>query len=75
MIDVIGNHRSFLTRPRTLLILANRDPLTTTAVIDAMRAGEFGLPEGCSVSYDIETVELIRGLTARELVVAGCSHS
>ena len=66
VIDFIGNHRSFLAKPRTLLSLANRDSLTTTAVIDAMRSGEFGLPEGCSVAYDIETVELMRELTARE---------
>ncbi len=66
VIDFIGNHRSFLTKPRTLLSLAVRDSLTTTAVIDAMRTGDFGLPEGCWVSYDIEAVDLMRELTARE---------
>jgi superfamily II DNA or RNA helicase/diadenosine tetraphosphate (Ap4A) HIT family hydrolase len=66
VIDFIGNHRSFLAKPRTLLSLASRDSLTTTAVIEAMRTGDFGLPEGCSVSYDIAAVDLMRELTARE---------
>jgi Helicase conserved C-terminal domain/Type III restriction enzyme, res subunit len=66
VIDFIGNHRSFLAKPRTLLSLAHRELLTTTAVIDAMSTGDFGLPEGCSVSYEMEAVDLVRELTARE---------
>ncbi|MST33840.1 HIT domain-containing protein [Acidimicrobiaceae bacterium USS-CC1] len=66
VVDFIGNHRSFLAKPRTLLSLADRDAVTTTAVLDAMATGDFGLPDGCSVSYDLEAVDLMRQLTARE---------
>lgn len=66
VVDFIGNHRSFLAKPRTLLSLADRDSITTTAVLQAMATGDFGLPEGCSVSYDLEAVDLMRQLTARE---------
>jgi hypothetical protein len=31
-----------------------------------MRTGDFGLPEGCSVHYDLEVVELLRQLALRE---------
>jgi superfamily II DNA or RNA helicase/diadenosine tetraphosphate (Ap4A) HIT family hydrolase len=65
VIDFIGNHRSFLAKPRTLLSLAG-DASSTTKVIRAMETGDFGLPEGCSVSYDLESVELLRELTRRE---------
>jgi hypothetical protein len=65
VIDFIGNHRSFLAKPRTLLSLAG-DASSTMKVIKAMETGEFGLPEGCSVSYDLESVQLLRELTRRE---------
>ena len=31
-----------------------------------MRTGDFGLPDGCSVSYDLEVVDLLEELTRRE---------
>jgi superfamily II DNA or RNA helicase/diadenosine tetraphosphate (Ap4A) HIT family hydrolase len=66
VIDFIGNHRSFLVKPRTLLSLAGDGSSSTAKVIKAMETGDFGLPEGCSVSYDLESVELLRELTKRE---------
>ena len=66
VIDFIGNHRSFLFKPRTLLSLATSAYASTTAVIAAMRTGDFGLPEGCSVRYDLEVVDLLEELTRRE---------
>jgi superfamily II DNA or RNA helicase/HKD family nuclease len=67
VIDFIGNHRSFLFKPRTLLALGTSAYNSTAAVIEAMRSGEFGLPEGCSVNYDLEAVDLLARLTQREL--------
>ncbi len=49
VIDFIGNHRSFLIKPRTLLALAaagQSEGLGTAKVLRAMRTGEFGLPAG-----------------------------
>lgn len=66
VIDFIGNHRSFLVKPRTLLSLAGDGSSSTARVIKAMETGDFGLPEGCSVSYDLESIELLKELTSRE---------
>jgi superfamily II DNA or RNA helicase/diadenosine tetraphosphate (Ap4A) HIT family hydrolase len=66
VIDFIGNHRSFLFKPRTLLNLTSSAYASTAEVIAAMRTGDFGLPDGCSVSYDIEVVDLLAELTQRE---------
>ena len=44
VIDFIGNHRSFLIKPRTLLALGTRREASTSKVLQAMRTGDFGLP-------------------------------
>jgi hypothetical protein len=62
-IDFIGNHRSFLIKPRTLLALGTGRKASTTKVLQAMRTGDFGLPPGCSASYDVGLVNILRRLT------------
>ena len=66
VIDFIGNHRSFLVKPRALLALATNGFSSTAQVISAMRTGDFGLPEGCSVRYDLEAVDMLSELARRE---------
>ncbi|MGQ0464794.1 MAG: DEAD/DEAH box helicase family protein [Sporichthyaceae bacterium] len=58
VVDFVGNHRSFLDRPQELLRLAGaeHDP---AAVRRAVETGEFGLPAGCSVTYDVQAVDLL----------------
>ena len=63
VIDFIGNHRSFLIKPRTLLALGTGRQASTDKVLRAMRTGEFGLPSGCSATYDVELVDVLRTLT------------
>jgi superfamily II DNA or RNA helicase/diadenosine tetraphosphate (Ap4A) HIT family hydrolase/HKD family nuclease len=63
VIDFIGNHRSFLIKPRTLLALGTGRQVGTDKVLRAMRTGDFGLPEGCSATYDVELVEILRTVT------------
>lgn len=58
VIDFIGNHRSFLLKPRTLLSLGRASTPSTQAVLEAVRESEFELPEGCSVAYDLDVVDL-----------------
>jgi superfamily II DNA or RNA helicase/diadenosine tetraphosphate (Ap4A) HIT family hydrolase/HKD family nuclease len=66
VIDVIGNHRSFLTRPRTLLSLVGPAPFRSDAqMLDAVRAGAFELPAGCSVHYDLEVIAMLAALIRR----------
>jgi superfamily II DNA or RNA helicase/HKD family nuclease/SOS-response transcriptional repressor LexA len=62
VIDLIGNHRSFLARPRTLLSLGGRSAPGPIEVLDAMRSGEFELPPGCSVHYELEVVDMLSKL-------------
>jgi len=64
VVDFIGNHRSFLLKPRTLLSLGQRTVPSTGAVIAALEAGDFGLPPGCSVNYELEVVDMLRRLSA-----------
>lgn len=63
VIDFIGNHRSFLLKPRTLLSLGRREAPTTLQVLQALEDGEFDLPEGCSISYDLTVVDMLRQLS------------
>jgi superfamily II DNA or RNA helicase/diadenosine tetraphosphate (Ap4A) HIT family hydrolase/HKD family nuclease len=67
VINFIGNHRSFLIKPRTLLALGTGQQPGTGKVLEAMRTGDFGLRDGCSAVYD---VELIDALTAAARVGA-----
>jgi superfamily II DNA or RNA helicase/HKD family nuclease len=62
-IDFIGNHRSFLIKSRTLLALGTGGQVGTDKVLRAMRTGDFGLPPGCSATYDVELVDVLRALT------------
>lgn len=59
IIDYIGNHRSFLIKPLTLLAAADSSDLRQK--LDQALAQELALPPGCSVTYELEAVDLIRG--------------
>jgi hypothetical protein len=63
VIDYIGNHRSFLVKPRTLFALTGGDAEISYALrlIDEGRAGEL-LPPGCSVTYELEVRDILRQL-------------
>ncbi|MEP6494796.1 MAG: DUF3427 domain-containing protein [bacterium] len=61
VIDYIGNHRSFLIKPRTLLQLAAGDASVAYA-LDELDAGTFELPPGCSVTYELEAKDILRSL-------------
>ena len=58
VIDFVGNHHSFLTKPRTLLSLGGRTP-QNKEVLEALQSGDFELPPGCSVDFDLEAVEIL----------------
>lgn len=61
VIDYIGNHRTFLLKPQTLFDLApGRQEVL--AFLDRYRDGELELPPGCEVTYELETIEILRNL-------------
>lgn len=62
VIDFIGNHRSFLSRPRTLLSLGTGTTPSIGDVFDAAARGDFHLPPGCSVDYSLEAVRILERL-------------
>ena len=63
VIDFVGNHHSFLTKPRTLLSLGGRTP-QNKEVLEALYSGGFELPAGCSVDFELEAVEILSRLAA-----------
>jgi superfamily II DNA or RNA helicase len=62
VVDYIGNHRAFLLKPRTLLQLKAGDDRELSAALERLQRGEWELPPGCEVTYELEAVELMRGL-------------
>ena len=63
VIDFVGNHHSFLTKPRTLLSLGGRTP-QNKEVLEALQSGDFELPPGCSADFDLEAVEILSRLSS-----------
>jgi superfamily II DNA or RNA helicase/diadenosine tetraphosphate (Ap4A) HIT family hydrolase/HKD family nuclease len=61
VIDYIGNHRSFLTKARTLLQCASGDRALALK-LDDLLAGRVELPVGCDVTYELEALDIMRGL-------------
>lgn len=61
VIDYIGNHRSFLNKPRTLLDLPAGDSCISNA-LNLLSAGQFSLPPGCAVTYELQSIDILRSL-------------
>ena len=61
VIDYIGNHRSFLNKPRTLLALPAGDQHIDKA-LNLLLGGDFELPPGCEVTYELQAVDILRSL-------------
>ncbi len=65
VIDYIGNHRTFLLKPLTLL--EELIPLKPTDrdiwnALERIQADAMELPPGCEVTYELESVEILKGL-------------
>ena len=63
VVDFVGNHHSFLSRPRTLLSLGIRTP-SDAEVLESLQSGDFELPPGCSVDFDLEAIEILSRLAS-----------
>jgi superfamily II DNA or RNA helicase/HKD family nuclease len=61
VIDYIGNHRTFLLKPRTLFQLGPGDG-AVSAALKMILAGQADLPPGCEVTYDSVAVDILRAL-------------
>lgn len=61
VIDYIGNHRTFLLKPQTLFNLPVGDQ-NIQNLIERYQAGTAEIPPGCSVTYDLAAIDILRGL-------------
>ena len=65
VIDYIGNHRTFLDKPRALLtslLGVGESHEELRAALMAVQRGDADLPDGCSVTYDLEAVKVLERL-------------
>ena len=61
VIDYIGNHRTFLLKPQTLLDLGRSD-YDLSLALEAIQNGKLDLPLGCEVTYELKAIEILRAL-------------
>ncbi|MCB1335957.1 MAG: DUF3427 domain-containing protein [Maritimibacter sp.] len=61
VIDYIGNHRTFLTKAAALLQAGGGDR-SISKRLDDLIAGDFVVPEGCEITYELEAIDILRGL-------------
>lgn len=61
VIDYIGNHRTFLTKARALLSAGAGDR-SLSRKLDDLEKGLFELPNGCSVTYELEALEFLKAM-------------
>jgi superfamily II DNA or RNA helicase/HKD family nuclease/diadenosine tetraphosphate (Ap4A) HIT family hydrolase len=62
VIDYIGNHRAFLLKARTLLGVPAGNDAELNAALQRAMDGALELPPGCSVTYELEAVNIMRAL-------------
>lgn len=62
VIDYIGNHRTFLLKARTLLEVPAGSDRELNAALQRVMDQEFELPPGCSITYELEAVNIMRAL-------------
>ena len=58
VLDLIGNHHSFLSRPRALFALLGVS-VGGEAAVRRLREGDLQLPPGCSVHIETEVIDLL----------------
>lgn len=65
VIDYIGNHRSFLMKLRSVAAIAGKNANSIGAlrsILDEVIRQQFDLPEGCSVTYELESIRILEEL-------------
>ena len=64
VIDFIGNHRSFLTKPQALAALT-AEHMSIPGLLAALRQGTLPLPEGCTVDIELEALDMLEQVCHR----------
>ena len=71
VVDFVGNHSSFLLHPRVLLGMGEAGDASNEMILQTLRSGEWDLPAGCSITFDVESIDLLTMLADKK--VAGTS--
>jgi hypothetical protein len=61
VVDYIGNHRTFLLKPQTLLSVGASD-VELEHALEQIQAGTATLPPGCEVTYELGAIDILRSL-------------
>lgn len=61
VVDYIGNHRSFLLKPQTLLSLGPSHAEIAHA-LEQVQAHTANLPPGCEVTYELGAIDILRSM-------------
>ena len=61
IIDYIGNHKSFLNKVRSVLQIGS-GVIELRSAVAQLRVGDFDLPPGCEVTYELKAIEILDGL-------------
>jgi superfamily II DNA or RNA helicase/diadenosine tetraphosphate (Ap4A) HIT family hydrolase/HKD family nuclease len=72
VIDYIGNHQTFLQPPMILLAGGSDRPGELLMLLERLERGEAELPEGCSVTYELKVLNILKAL-ARPTPGAGAT--
>jgi len=62
VLDLVGNHRSFLLKARLLSALAGHAHVTDREAVDVLKAPLTELPPGCSILLDVEALDMLSKL-------------
>lgn len=62
VVDLVGNHRSFLLKARLLAALAGRSHVSDREAVELLGQPLVDLPDGCSIVVDLEAVDLLTQL-------------
>lgn len=62
VLDLVGNHRSFLLKARLLAALSGHTHLTEREAVEVLRSGQAELPAGCAVTVETEALDLLQRL-------------
>ena len=68
VIDYIGNHHTFLQVPMLLLPGAGKNIGEVSRALEALERGELELPDGCSVEYELEAMNILKQLAKPTVV-------
>lgn len=64
VVDLVGNHHSFLTKARLLLQLTDKRSGNIHTTLEDLESGNYELPPGCSITIETEALDLMKSLAS-----------